>query len=348
MSANLIQKNSEVLYLYDARLCNPNGDPDEENKPRMDYETGRNLVSDVRLKRYLRDYWLALSEEDWKKLGYPEKLDVWVRQLEDKDGNAVRVSAKQRIDALAKDFSKEKAKSYTSAKQAVKDPAFSRWLLDKLIDARFFGATIPIGEGEGERGGAALTLTGPVQFSWGYSLNRVEILPSATISSQFAGREQEEKGQYGTFGKDWRVKYSFLAFYGTISAWRARHTGLTRQDVKLLDHSLIEALPLLATTRSKLGQTPRLYLRVQYKDDRTFLGDLRAWLNLKRHEGLENLDDVELDFTEPIEWLKGAKEKIEAIIFWAHPDFTSGQQLRSILEKAGLSVQDVQSPGAQG
>ena len=336
----VVQKNSEILYLYDARLCNPNGDPDEENKPRMDYEAERNLASDVRLKRYLRDYWLHLSEEEWKRLGYHPKPDVWVRQLEDENGAPQRVSAKQRVEALASEFGAK------SAKEAAKKPEFAQWLLQKLVDARLFGATIPIGEGEGERG-ASLTLTGPVQFSWGYSLNRVEILPSATISSQFAGREQEEKGQYGTFGKDWRIRYSLLAFYGTISAWRARSTGLTDQDVRLLDHSLLEALPLLATTRSKLGQTPRLYLRVQYKDDRTLLGDLRAGLRLKRDRGLEDLTAVELHFAGLVERLEGAKDKIEKVVFWAHPDFDSGRALRDALEeKAGLSVAGVQAPGA--
>jgi CRISPR-associated protein Csh2 len=337
--SEFVQKNSELLYLYDARLCNPNGDPDEENKPRMDYEAGRNLVSDVRVKRYLRDYWLHLSEEEWRKLGYNPKPDVWVRQLEDQNGALQRVSAKQRVEALAKEFGAK------SAKEAAKKPEFSQWLLQRLIDGRLFGATIPIGEGEGERG-ASLTLTGPVQLSWGYSLNRVEIVPSATISSQFAGREQEEKGQYGTFGKDWRVKYSLLSFCGTVSAWRARRTGLSEQDVKLLDHSLLEALPLLATTRSKLGQTPRLYLRVQYKDDRTLLGDLRAGLRLKRDSGLEDLKDVELHFAGLVERLEGAKDKIEKVVFWAHPDFDSGRALRDALEEAGLSVAGVQAPGA--
>jgi CRISPR-associated protein Csh2 len=337
--SEFVHKNSELLYLYDARLCNPNGDPDEENKPRMDYEAGRNLVSDVRVKRYLRDYWLHLSEEEWRKLGYNPKPDVWVRQLEDQNGALQRVSAKQRVEALAKEFGAK------SAKEAAKKPEFSQWLLQRLIDGRLFGATIPIGEGEGERG-ASLTLTGPVQLSWGYSLNRVEIVPSATISSQFAGREQEEKGQYGTFGKDWRVKYSLLSFCGTVSAWRARRTGLSEQDVKLLDHSLLEALPLLATTRSKLGQTPRLYLRVQYKDDRTLLGDLRAGLRLKRDSGLEDLKDVELHFAGLVERLEGAKDKIEKVVFWAHPDFDSGRALRDALEEAGLSVAGVQAPGA--
>ena len=342
MSEAAIAKNGELLYLYDARLCNPNGDPDEENKPRMDYETGRNLVSDVRLKRYLRDYWLALSEEQWRRLGYDPKPDVWVRQLEDENGNTVRVSAKQRIDGLAKEFGAK------SAKEVAKQSEFITWLLGKLIDVRLFGATIPIGEGEGERGGASLTLTGPIQLSWGYSLNRVEILPSATISSQFAGREREEKGQYGTFGKDWRVKYSLLAFYGTVSAWRARRTKLADQDVKLLDHSLLEALPLMATTRSKLGQTPRLYLRVEYKDDRTFLGDLRARLGLERKEGLESIKDVEVQFEGLMEQLRNAKDRIERIVFWTHPDFDSGARLKVELEGAGLKVEPVKAPKVLG
>jgi CRISPR-associated protein Csh2 len=276
-----------------------------------------------------------LSEEAWRKLGYDPKPDVWVRQLEDENRNAVRVSAKQRIDGLAKEFAQEKGKNYESAKQAVKDPEFRPWLLDKLIDMRIFGATIPVGgEGERERGEALPPLTGPVQFSWGWSLNKTEILPSATISSQFAGREQEEKGQYGTFGKDWRVKYSLLAFYGTISAWRACRTGLTNQDVQLLDRSLLEAVPLLATTRSKLGQTPRLYLRVEYKDDRTFLGDLRTGLRLERDDGLEGIDEVKLDSTGLIGQLERAKDKLEKVIFWRHPDFAAGRELEGALKDA--------------
>jgi len=212
---------------------------------------------------------------------------------------------------------------------------FVEWLLGKLVDVRLFGATMPIGEAEGEAG-AALTLTGPVQFTWGYSLNRAEILPSSTISSQFAGREGEEKGRHGTFGKDWRIKYSLLAFYGTISAWRAQYTRLTEQDVLLLDRSIVEALPLLATTRSKLGQTARLYLRLEYRDDQTFLGDLRAGLKLNPEEGLEDIADVKLDFSELLAKIRAAKDRIEKVVLWVHPDFASGKAFEK--ELANLSI----------
>jgi len=331
--SEIVRRNSEILFLYDAKLCNPNGDPDEENKPRMDYEARRNLVSDVRLKRYLRDYWLSLDEEVWKRLGYPEKQDVWVRQVGDQSGNLSRVSAKQRIDNLAQEFAEAQGKSPTAAKKLLGDPEFVRWLLGKLVDVRLFGATMPVGEAEGERGGA-LTLTGPVQFTWGYSLNRAEILPSFTISSQFAGREEKEKGQYGTFGKDWRIKYSLLAFYGTVSAWRAKYTNLKDHDLLLLDHSMVEALPLLATTRSKLGQTFRLYLRLEYRDDQTFLGDLRAGLKLNPEEGLEDIRDVKLDFSELLDKIVAVKDRIEKVVLRVHSDFASGTAFKKELERA--------------
>ena len=59
-----IKNNSEILFLFDAKITNPNGDMDNENKPRMDLETDTNLVSDVRLKRYIRDYLENFKGED--------------------------------------------------------------------------------------------------------------------------------------------------------------------------------------------------------------------------------------------------------------------------------------------
>lgn len=67
MLKGIKMNNSEILYIYDAKLTNPNGDPDEENRPRMDYERDINLVSDSRLKRYIRDYMLQ------------EGFDIFVR-----------------------------------------------------------------------------------------------------------------------------------------------------------------------------------------------------------------------------------------------------------------------------
>ncbi len=330
----MLEKNSEILFLYDARLCNPNGDPDEENRPRMDYETSRNLVSDVRLKRYLRDFWLNFGEDLWEKLGY-EPQDVWVRR-EDESGLPRTVSAKERIETLAKIYNPGK-----KAKDLSKEPGFIEFLKKHLIDLRIFGATVPIG---GANVGASLTFTGPVQFTWGYSLNKVEILPSSTISSTFAGREIGEKGEYGTFGKDWRVKYSFLAFWGQVSAIRARETEMTETDLLLLDQSLFEALPLMATTRSKIGQTPRLYLRVEYQDPYIFLGDYREPLKLVQEEGLESIEDVEIDFSGLKERLYEALGKIQKVFYRVHPAFEQGKIFAERLQNSLQGVEFKEVP----
>ncbi len=299
-------KNSEILFIYDAKMTNPNGDPDDENKPRMDYQSRRCLVSDVRLKRYLRDYWISK--------GY----DVWVRKLEDGE----TVSAKRRIKGLVESAKQELNKSYKSDDEAINDKTFQNYLLENLLDIRFFGATIPTEK-------SSLTFTGPVQFTWGFSLNKAEILSSSTISSHFAGREEGEKGQYGTFGKDWRIKYALIAFYGIISSYRARWTYLSEKDIEFLDESMIKALKIMANTRSKIGQYPRLYLRVEYNDNETILGDFRNFIKLENEENLEDIRNVELDLTKLSEKLKGYKDRINKIVLWVDSEFENRLKLEN-------------------
>lgn len=299
--------DGEILFLYDAKMANPNGDPDEENKPRMDYATGRALVSDVRLKRYLRDYWLSTGQ------------DVWVRTLEGET-----VSADQRLKALAEVFNDETGQKI-DVKKAVPE-AFVTWLLERLIDVRLFGATMPIkGESAGQGGG--LTFTGPVQFSWGYSLHPAEIMDSATISSTFAGREND----FGTFGKDWRLHYALLGFIGRVSAARAGATGLQPGDLDALENALLRAIPSQATTRSKFGQIPRLYLQVRYREHRypfPPVGDFRDLVRFLPAEGLpprkvRSVEDYTLDLAPLAGALADREEDIEEVRLWVHPDLNA-------------------------
>lgn len=299
-------RDSEILFLYDAKLANPNGDPDEENRPRMDEATGRNLVSDVRLKRYIRDYWLDK--------GY----DVWVRRV---DGRTV--DAKGRMDGLVEMF-KEETGSKLAVRQLTRTSEFEEWLLKRLIDVRFFGATMPMQND-------SITFIGPVQFTWGYSLHPVEINPSATISSLFAGRTSGTKAEYGTFGKDWRVMYSFIGFYGIVSSSRATHTLLSEEDIKQFDTDIVEAIPAQAVSRSKVGQTPRLYLRVEYAENengtvrRNRLGDLRGDIALVPSGGgtrelIRDIRDFRLDTGRLLERLEAKAEDIGRIVAYQHPD----------------------------
>lgn len=300
--------NSEILFLYDAVLCNPNGDIDEENRPRMDHETSRNLVSDVRLKRYIRDYLLGKGYE------------IFVAELEGRT-----VDATQRIEEFCKKHGLigERENLASAYKNEQKKDAIKRKILEEMYDVRVFGAVIPIKAGEGGREGAQETFTGPVQFNWGYSLNPVTINPSASITSIFAGRTRGAGAeQYGTIGKDWRVLYSLIAFHGVVSAKRGKLTNLREEDILILDNALLKSIPVEATTRSKIGQTPRLLLRVEYNDDETFLGDFRPFVKVKREQGeleqIRSIDDYFLEISPLLELLAENNDKISKFYVWQH------------------------------
>lgn len=311
--------NAEILYLYEAKDTNPNGDPDAENRPRMDYVGRRLLVSDVRLKRYVRDYLLARGE------------DVWVRPpkaLEDEG----HVDADARLEELKDEYQNETGKQ-AGAKKKDLDPEFLSWYLRRLRDVRLFGAVLTIKakgkgkkatEAEGEGRGGTRQFVGAVQFDWGYSLHPVEVY-TATISSVFAGRTEGGKGEHGTFGKDHRVHYALIAFWGRISRRRGEALGLTPEDLEVLEKGLLEGLLEGATTRSKVGQTPRLYLRVDWKEGFRPLGDPRDGLRVlpeggKAPEAIRSVGEYRLEASALSESLSRFKDAIARVRLWVHPD----------------------------
>lgn len=279
--------NSEILYLYDAKLTNPNGDPDEENRPRMDYDRNINLVSDLRLKRYIRDYMILNGE------------DIFVSGV---DGHPV--TADKRVSEL-QDKSEE-------------------WILSNWRDVRMFGATMTVKKDN-------RTYIGPIQFNWGYSLNEVELL-EASITSHFSSSENATQG---TIGKDFRVKYSLISFFGVISGNRAEKTRLTEGDVYFLDRAMRYAIPNLAT-RSKIGQYPRLYMRVEYIDNKTMLGDFRDLISLKEKvEYIRDIEECELDITKLVEKLEKEKNRINKIYFFHDENLeltVYGEKVRDLKE----------------
>lgn len=107
--ANLIKNRSEILFLYDVKDANPNGDPIDENKPRIDEETGVNIVTDVRLKRTIRDY---LYEH--------KGLEVFIREIRKEDGTL--------------ETKEERLKEFNDLPD----------MLERCIDIRLFGATTAV------------------------------------------------------------------------------------------------------------------------------------------------------------------------------------------------------------
>ncbi len=308
--------DSDILFIYQAKMANPNGDPDEENRPRMDKWTGRNLVSDVRLKRYLRD--LIIEEEGWER--------IWVTKVEDK-----HVRAEERL---------HKIPGITNESEP--EEIISR-VTSQCIDARLFGATIPIqskGKGEGEtRGkGRSISITGPVQFTWGFSLHKVQQM-ECTITSMFKGRPggSDDEGEAGTMGKDYRVYYSMIAFYGRVSSQRAKYTGLTSKDLeKYIDGKLWEALKRMTNTRSKIGQSPLLYMRIQYEEPFS-IGDLRSLIEVEElKESIRDMDDLKVSFDKLVKRLEEVKDKIVTVVLKVNKDFEERFGIAKILKDSAV------------
>jgi len=293
-----VNKRSELVFLYDIKDANPNGDPLEENKPRIDEDTETNIVTDVRLKRTIRDYLYSYK-------GYNGKngKDIFVR--EDDTGKI------QDAKGRAKNFGNDKEK-----------------ILKECIDVRLFGGTIPISitkekkneEGENKSGeaGSSITFTGPVQFRFGRSLHKVEIKHIKGTGAFASGEGKEQK----TFREEYIVPYSLIAFYGIINENSAKYTKLTEEDINEMLDAMWNGTKNLIT-RTKVGQMPRFLLRVIYKEENYHIGDLEKKIHLiksKDDKELRDIADVKIDLTKLHEALNKEKNKIEKIQIEANED----------------------------
>ncbi|MFA5282537.1 MAG: type I-B CRISPR-associated protein Cas7/Csh2 [Candidatus Cloacimonadaceae bacterium] len=256
-------KRTEILFLYDVQNANPNGDPSDENKPRIDEETGHNIVTDVRLKRTIRDYLYNYE-------GYNQDTvkDIFVRQtfMEEDPTKGLKDG-------------KNRAKTYKGNFDLV---------LNACIDVRLFGGVIPLDK-------ASITFTGPVQFKMGHSLHRVEpmyIKGTGAFASKPGVQQQ-------TFREEYILPYSFIAFYGIINENAALQTRLTASDIEMLKKGIWNGTKQLIT-RSKMEHNPRLLLMLEHKSPNFFIGELDKHIRLKSElpdEKIRSIGDFKLDMS---------------------------------------------------
>ena len=179
-----------------------------------------------------------------------------------------------------------------------------------------------------------IKLTGPVQFTWAYSLNPVELVNSYSITTTFAS---EAGKQQGSMGKDYRVYYSLLAFYGVISSKRAQESKLTKEDLENLDNAMIKSLQSQAT-RTKIGQFPLLYLRTEYNKPR-FIGDFRDFIKLNQGTNpIRSSEDYSLNIQSLVEEIKNNKECNKAEM-WLSKRLNVGE--KEFLKEAPFNLIDL-------
>ncbi|MDD2359931.1 MAG: type I-B CRISPR-associated protein Cas7/Csh2 [Syntrophaceticus schinkii] len=277
-------KRTEILFLYDVQNANPNGDPSDENKPRIDEETGHNIVTDVRLKRTIRDYLFNYE-------GYNQDTvkDIFVRQtfMEEDPAKGLKDG-------------KNRAKTYKENSDLV---------LNACIDVRLFGGVIPLDKkgksqkkkndsedtNEEKNKETSITFTGPVQFKMGHSLHKVELMYIKGTGA-FAGKAG---AQQQTFREEYILPYSFIAFYGIINENAARQTRLTSSDIEMLKKGIWNGTKQLIT-RSKMEHNPRMLLMLEHKSPNCFIGELDKHIRLMSElsdEKIRGIGDIKLDMS---------------------------------------------------
>lgn len=303
-TTDTVENRSEIVFLYDAVDANPNGNPlSGANRPRIDPQTQQAIVTDVRLKRYLRD---QLDDDG---------LGVYIRNVREQGESFTR---EQLLGDRLKNFDlddKTVSDLDEEERENVEKEIFGEFL-DNSADVRYFGATMSIDTEEGYEDLLPGHFTGPVQFSPGKTLHAVnENEEYDSLTSVIATQEGKEQGGFDL--DDHRIQYGLIGFHGLVDEHGADDTNLRHEDVERLDTLCWRSIKNQTISRSKVGQEPRLYLRVEYADESFHLGglthDLSLGENSKPDDELRSIRDLTLDATDLVERLSSVSDRIEQV-----------------------------------
>ncbi len=297
-------KRSEILFCYDARMCNPNGDPDE-NKPRFDEENKKVYVTEFRLKRTIRKY---LNEVMGHKILLRQELDENLEREQGEEGFKM-------LNKLAAAYIYEvgdKGKKKKALYKVKRDE-----LLADHIDIKLFGILFAVG-------GVNFKQSGPVQFGIGQSLNSLKSdtdIIRVGMTSLVPNTEKEGVSKGGSFGEKYIVRYAFVQFHGFVNNNVAKEVDLKEADVMTMLTAMWQGTDALTTT-SKFGQKSRLLVKVNYKDN-GYIGDLDLMTKLERkeqkEEPLENINQVKLDVHDLLDIIEKNAEIIESVEYEYNP-----------------------------
>lgn len=210
-----ISNRYEFVYLFDVENGNPNGDPDAGNLPRLDPETSLGLVTDVCLKRKIRNYvQLAKEESEGYKIYVKEKA-VLNRQHE---------LAYTNNPDIKKPPAKKPPKKEEDARR------ITRWMCDNFFDIRTFGAVMTTDVNCGQ-------VRGPVQLNFGRSME--PIVPLEVSITRMAVTNEKDLEKERTMGRKHIVPYALYRTEGYISAPLAEKTGFNAEDLELLWEALV-------------------------------------------------------------------------------------------------------------
>jgi len=234
----------------DVKDGNPNGDPDAGNLPRTDNETGHGLVTDVALKRKVRNYVALTHDQDQ---GVPQtgerRREIYVREKAILNLQHQRAYSALGLDAppeeaaaeaaepvAADDGKKKKPAAKDKRKGSASDVEKARnWMCQNFFDVRTFGAVMSTGVNSGQ-------VRGPVQLTFGRSIH--PIAPSDHSITRMAvateAEAEKQKGDNRTMGRKHTVPYGLYRSHGFVSSFLAKQTGFANDDLELFFKALEE------------------------------------------------------------------------------------------------------------
>ena len=199
-----IKNRIDFVYIFDVQDGNPNGDPDAGNLPRVDAETGMGLVTDVCLKRKVRNYVQVAKD-------CAEGYDIFIKE---------KAVLNNSIDAAHDEESVKNAADKTSAARDV--------MCRKYYDIRTFGAVMSTGKNAGQ-------VRGPIQLTFARSIDPVAAMEHSITRMAVTTEKEAEKqgGDNRTMGRKATVPYGLYVCHGFISANLAKQTGFSEEDLEL-------------------------------------------------------------------------------------------------------------------
>lgn len=371
MSNNTLSNRHETLFLWEVRKSNPNGDPNG-NEPRIDRYTKRCDVTDVCIKRSVRDYIskikgidsiivTKLGEDISETVTLNERIERFLFIDEKLKEDIIKSMRKEFLDYLdeskepykkfLEEPSKENLKKLFDTKELKKSlkntdivneillkilKFFRKILCNSFVDLRMFGSVLALKGSLEDLGGP---LTGPIQIEVGTSLHRV-VQSNKQITSVMGSKEEKEAG---IIGDTHCIEYGLFATSAIANENAAKFTGLTDADHEFFLKALWRGTRD-RHTRSK-NQVPRLLIDIEYKKPFHF-GDLVNSIKLNPverngkpldEEAYRSIDDFTLDLTSFYQKIKSKKEIIKSI------KFVSNGMLELEKFKQGLEDPNLQS-----
>ena len=204
-----LKNRIDFVYVFDVQDGNPNGDPDAGNLPRVDAETGMGLVTDVCLKRKVRNYVQVAKE-------LTDGYDIFIKE---------KAVLNNEIDKAHDDDSVKSAKDKTAAARA--------FMCKNYYDIRTFGAVMSTGKNAGQ-------VRGPIQLTFARSMDPIATAEHSITRMAVATEKEAEKqnGDNRTMGRKATIPYGLYVCHGFISASLAKQTGFSEEDLNLFFESL--------------------------------------------------------------------------------------------------------------